>query len=133
MDKSKIALAIGAGSESLIAIRYAKKLGLKVIAFDGDASALGLREADISYIVDISQPKLIISKLNSDGFIPNLILPTLIGRCLISIGALNDYYNLSGFSYDIADICTDKLKFAHALNSPKNWGGKLKYEKFKRD
>ena len=123
MDKSKIALAIGAGSESLIAIRYAKKLGLKVIAFDGDASALGLREADISYIVDISQPKLIISKLNSDGFIPNLILPTLIGRCLISIGALNDYYNLSGFSYDIADICTDKLKFANALNSPKNWGG----------
>ena len=66
--QNKIALVIGASIESLIAIRYAKNLGLKVVAFDGDKSALGLKEADISYIVDIAKPELIISKLKRDNF-----------------------------------------------------------------
>ncbi|WP_201789860.1 hypothetical protein, partial [Campylobacter lanienae] len=78
--QNKIALVIGASIESLIAIRYAKNLGLKVVVFDGDESALGLKEADISYIVDIAKPELIISKLKRDGLTPSLILPVPIGR-----------------------------------------------------
>ncbi|WP_096024180.1 hypothetical protein [Campylobacter lanienae] len=113
--QNKIALVIGASIESLIAIRYAKNLGLKVVAFDGDESALGLKEADISYIVDIAKPELIISKLKRDGLTPSLILPVPIGRTIVSIGALNEYYHLDGFGYKIADICSDKLKFASAL------------------
>ena len=129
--QNKIALVIGASIESLIAIRYAKNLGLKVVAFDGDKSALGLKEADISYIVDIAKPELIISKLKRDGLTPNLILPVPIGRPIISIGALNDYYHLDGFGYKIADICSDKLKFAKALNFENGKGlGSLRDIKF---
>lgn len=115
MDKIPVALLIGASSESLIAIAYAKKLGLRVVAFDINPTAPGLKEADISYNEDISNPNKIIAILERDGLIPVVILPVPIGRCLNTIGALNDYYNLNGFSYKMADICTDKLKFATAL------------------
>ncbi|WP_279062022.1 hypothetical protein [Campylobacter lanienae] len=115
MDKIPVALLIGASSESLIAIAYAKKLGLRVVAFDINPTAPGLKEADISYNEDISNPNKIIAILERDGLIPAVILPVPIGRCLNTIGALNDYYNLNGFSYKMADICTDKLKFASAL------------------
>ncbi len=122
MDKIPVALLISASSESLIAIAYAKKLGLKVVAFDINPAAPGLKEADISYNEDIANPNKIIAILERDGLIPAVILPVPIGRYLITIGALNDYYNLNGFSYKMADICTDKLKFAKALNF-ENGGG----------
>ncbi|WP_096023528.1 hypothetical protein [Campylobacter lanienae] len=127
--QNKIALVIGASIESLIAIRYAKNLGLKVVAFDGDESALGLKEADISYIVDITKPELIISKLKRDGLTPSLILPVPIGRTIVSIGALNEYYHLDSFGYKIADICSDKLKFASALID--NGGGVRLFKRYK--
>lgn len=113
--QNKIALVIGASIESLIAIRYAKNLGLKVIAFDANPKAPGLKEADISYNEDIANPNKIIAILERDRLIPAVILPVPIGRCLNTIGALNDYYKLDGFSFEMADICTDKLKFALAL------------------
>lgn len=113
--QNKIALVIGASIESLVAIRYAKNLGLKVIAFDANPKAPGLKEADISYNIDIANPNKIIAILERDGLIPAVILPVPIGRCLNTIGALNDYYKLDGFSFEMADICTDKLKFALAL------------------
>ncbi|MBR2164913.1 MAG: ATP-grasp domain-containing protein [Campylobacter sp.] len=115
MDKIPVALLIGASSESLIAIAHAKKLGLKVVAFDINPAAPGLKEADISYNEDIANPNKIIAILERDGLIPAVILPVPIGRCLNTIGALNDYYKLDGFSFEMADICTDKLKFALAL------------------
>lgn len=113
--QNKIALVIGASIESLIAIRYAKNLSLKVIAFDANPKAPGLKEADISYNIDIINPSNIIQILSKENITPDIILPVPIGRCLNTIGALNDYYKLDGFSFEMADICTDKLKFALAL------------------
>lgn len=57
MNQNKIALIIGASSESIIAIKHAKALGLKVIAFDANPKAPGLKEADISYNYRYHQPK----------------------------------------------------------------------------
>ncbi|WP_180381870.1 ATP-grasp domain-containing protein [Campylobacter devanensis] len=130
MDKIPVALLIGASSESLIAIAYAKKLGLRVVAFDINPTAPGLKEADISYNEDISNSNKIIAILERDGLIPAVILPVPIGRCLNTIGALNDYYNLNGFSYKMADICTDKLKFASALADNGGGLGSLRDIKF---
>lgn len=115
MNQNKIALIIGASSESIIAIKHAKALGLKVIAFDANPKAPGLKEADISYNIDIINPSNIIQTLSKENITPDIILPVPIGRYLITIGALNDYYKLDGFSFEMADICTDKLKFASAL------------------
>lgn len=115
MNQNKIALIIGASNESIIAIRHAKALGLKVIAFDANSEAPGLKEADISYNIDIINPNNIIQTLSKENIAPDIILPVPIGRYLITIGALNNYYKLDGFSFEMADICTDKLKFALAL------------------
>ncbi|ARR02044.1 ATP-grasp domain-containing protein [Campylobacter vicugnae] len=130
MNQNKIALIIGANSESIIAIKHAKALGLKVIAFDANPKAPGLKEADISYNIDIINPSNIIQTLSKENITPDIILPVPIGRYLITIGALNDYYNLNGFSYKMADICTDKLKFASALVDN---GGGCKHIKNLRD
>ncbi|QCU00568.1 hypothetical protein FFA43_07975 [Campylobacter hyointestinalis subsp. hyointestinalis] len=63
----KVALVIGASSESVFAISEAKKAGLKVVAFDGDKDATGLKLADVSFVVDIRDPKNIIEKLMGGG------------------------------------------------------------------
>lgn len=63
----KVALVIGASSESVFAINEAKKAGLKVVAFDGNKDAIGLKLADVSYVVDIRDPKNIIEKLIGGG------------------------------------------------------------------
>ena len=132
MDKIPVALLIGASSESLIAIAHAKKLGLKVVAFDINPAAPGLKEADISYNEDIVNPNKIIAILERDGLIPAVILPVPIGRCLNTIGALNDYYKLNSFSFEMADICTDKLKFALALTGGEFWVANKANKKFKK-
>mgnify|MGYP003499550722 CR=1 FL=1 len=115
MDKIPVALLIGASSESLIAIAHAKKLGLKVVAFDINPAAPGLKEADISYNEDIANPNKIIAILERDGLIPAVILPVPIGRCLNTIGALNDYFKLVGCSLERADIGTERFKVAGAV------------------
>ena len=43
----KVALVIGASKESVFAINEAKKAGLKVVAFDGNKDAIGLKLAEI--------------------------------------------------------------------------------------
>ena len=107
----KVALVIGASSESVFAINEAKKAGLKVVAFDGNKDAIGLKLADVSYVVDIRDPKNIIENE------PITILPVPIGRYLITTGSINDYYKLDGVSYKAADLCTDKLLFHKKLRN----------------
>ncbi|EEO2697031.1 TPA: hypothetical protein RPW02_001062, partial [Campylobacter fetus subsp. venerealis] len=116
----KVALVIGASSESVFAINEAKKAGLKVVAFDGNKDAIGLRLADVSYVVDIRDPKNIIEKLTGGGYEPITILPVPIGRYLITTGSINDYYKLGGVSYKAADLCTDKLLFHKKLRNLTN-------------
>ena len=112
----KVALVIGASSESVFAINEAKKAGLKVVAFDGNKDAIGLKLADVSYVVDIRDPKNIIEKLMGE-YEPIMILPVPIGRYLITTGSINDYYKLDGVSYKAADLCTDKLLFHKKLRN----------------
>ncbi len=116
----KVALVIGASSESVFAVNEAKKAGLKVVAFDGNKDAIGLRLADVSYVVDIRDPKNIIEKLTGGGYEPITILPVPIGRYLITTGSINDYYKLGGVSYKAADLCTDKLLFHKKLRNLTN-------------
>ncbi|WP_201062772.1 ATP-grasp domain-containing protein [Campylobacter fetus] len=127
----KVALVIGASSESVFAINEAKKAGLKVVAFDGNKDAIGLKLADISYVVDIRDPKNIIEKLTGGGYEPITILPVPIGRYLITTGSINDYYKLGGVSYKAADLCTDKLLFHKKLRNltDETIGGGLSLDK----
>lgn len=111
----KVAVLIGASSESIFSLNEAKKLGLRVVAFDGNRNASGFKFADEYYIVDIKDPKNIINILKDKRYLPVLILPVPIGRYLITAGYLNDYYGLKGTSYKEADVSTDKHLFHEIL------------------
>lgn len=104
-----ICLVIGAGGESVYAINTAKQMGHYVIAFDGDANAEGLKYADESYVTDIRDENTIYEKLG--GRTPDMVLPTPIGRILVTSGKVNDHYGLKGIGRTAADLCTDKYEF----------------------
>lgn len=111
---NKQLLVIGAGTESLHAIETAKERGYKVIAFDGDSKASGLKRADISYVTDIRNPQNIVNQLKSK---PDFILPVPIGRYLTSTGAINDILKLKGISELATKNCTDKFLFHQTLSN----------------
>lgn len=111
------AILIGASNESLFAIYEAKKAGLKIVAFDGDKNAPGLKQADISFIMDIKNPLNIIKTLQTNNIRPSLILPVPLGRCLVSSCAVDEYFKLKGASFNAGDLCTDKLKFHQHLQN----------------
>lgn len=112
------ALVIGASSESVYAINRARSYGMKVLAFDGDKGAEGLKYADESFVVDIRDPEKIYSIIDRKRIHPEemVVLPVPIGRYLISAGSLNDHYNLIGVRKETADICTDKWLFHQKLH-----------------
>ena len=115
----KVALVIGASSESLYAIDLAQESGLKVAAFDGDENVAGLKGADFSFVCDIRDPQNIINLITEQGFKPVCVLPVPVGRCLRVAGVINDFYGLKGPNEKTCDVCTDKLAFHSALN-PEN-------------
>lgn len=110
-----ICLVIGASEESIHAICLAKKYGLEVWAYDNNPNAKGFDFADKSFVCDINKIDYIINTLH--GAKPKLILPVPIGRALVSIGKLNDYWNLLGVRENIANILTDKYQFHMILNN----------------
>lgn len=111
------AVVIGASSESIYAIQQARKMGITVIALDGDPQAPGLQHANDSFVVDIRNPDRIFRIL--DRFSPNLSIPIPIGRYLTSLGAVNDHYHLPGVTQKAAMYCTDKHLF-HAMLAREN-------------
>lgn len=112
------ALVIGASEESIFAISVAKKMGMRVLAFDGNKDAVGLKVADESYILDIRQPELIYEILDKKQITKKnaVVIPVPIGRYLISAGAVNEHYGLVGLSAYTANFCTDKYAFHKLLN-----------------
>ena len=108
------AAVIGAGIESVFAIKKAQSMGLKVTALDGDPDAAGLKYADASFVVDIRDSDKTAEIL--DKYRPEVILPVPIGRYLITAGAMNDRYGIKGVSYAAADLCTDKYAFHNCLS-----------------
>ena len=106
---------IGASSESVYAIKAAQKRGIKVIAIDGDPDAEGLKYADQSAVLDISDFDLV-----NDFFTNNhidFLLPIPVGSILSATGFINDTFRLPGVSYDSVIECTDKWQFHCLLNS----------------
>lgn len=108
-----ICLVIGASEESVYAINTAKNMGHYVIAFDGNADAAGLKCADEGYAVDIRDADKIYEKLKDR--VPDMVLPTPIGRILVISGEVNDHYKLMGVAKTAADLCTDKYEFHQRL------------------
>lgn len=113
------ALVIGASDESIYAINKAQEMGYKVIAFDGDENATGLKIADESFVVDIRKPELIYNIIDEldISIKETVVLPVPIGRYLITTGSVNDHYKLFGPGLKSTELCTDKWLFHNTLNA----------------
>lgn len=103
------AAIIGASIEALHTIETAHKLGLIVAAFDGNPDAEGLKAADESYVVDISNEQATIEAVKSANV--DFVLTVPIGRYLTTIGAVNEALQLPGITRKMAEFCTDKYAF----------------------
>ena len=112
-----IGLIVGAGKESIFAIKQAQKQGLYVVGFDGDSKAEGLKWVDEPYVVDIREPERIYRILDEKGLSKEemVIVPSPIGRCLTTIGAINSHYNILGVRYKTSNILTDKFLFHETM------------------
>lgn len=108
------AAIIGASSEALHTITLAKQLGLKVVAFDGNPDADGLKVADEAVVVDISNEDATIDAVRKAEV--DFVLTVPIGRYLTTIGAVNDALKLPGITKSMAVNCTDKYLFHQKLN-----------------
>lgn len=112
------ALVIGANGETVHDIKAAQRQGMKVLAFDGNQNAEGLRYANESFVVDIRNPENIYAVIDAKGIHPEemVVVPVPIGRYLTSAGSVNDHYQLVGTGRKTADICTDKWLFHQTLH-----------------
>lgn len=104
---------IGASSESVHAIEKARELGIKTIALDGNPEAEGLGHADEYRVVDISDEQAVIDTLRGEHV--DFVMTVPIGRCLTTVGAVNDALRLPGISRKSAELCTDKYEFHKVL------------------
>lgn len=107
------AVIIGASEEALHTIEKAHEYGLEVTALDGNPGAAGLKAADRSLVVDISDEKATIEAVKAEK--ADFILTVPIGRFLTTIGAVNDALCLPGISKEMAVLCTDKYSFHKKL------------------
>lgn len=109
------AVVIGAGENSIHAIKVAQDNGIYVIGLDGNPDAEGLYVADESYVVDIkdyNKVSEIIRKIK-----PQLVIPIPIGRYLTIAGRINSDYSLKGPSALATKLSTDKYEFHRILSA----------------
>lgn len=110
---NKNILIVGAGFGQVPAIKKAKELGLTVITIDKNPNAIGMSMADFSYDVDIidKEKSLEIAKKHCvNGVITmqsDLPVPT--------IGYINDNLGLKGASFEVANVCSNKMKTRRRL------------------
>lgn len=107
-------LSIGAGPEQLHGIQIAMKLGLKVLAFDGDPNAPGLKIAECGLAIDPIDTAQVINLAKKAKI--KALIPVPLGHLLITAGAVNDALELKGINERAARLCTDKLAMREVLS-----------------
>ena len=104
----KYIVSLGAGEEQAFAINTAMSKGLKVIAFDMKECDYSLVKPDLFYNISIHEKEKIADILSQYDICG--VLPSPVGRNVVTAGYLNDYFGLKGPSFSCCDICSDKLK-----------------------
>jgi biotin carboxylase len=106
--KGKTLMVVGAGFGQLPAILTAKKMGLRVVAIDRNADALGMKHADAALPIDVLDIDGAVEagrRYKIDGIMTmqtELPVPT--------IGAVVDELGLNGVRFDVAKTCTNKVE-----------------------
>jgi biotin carboxylase len=106
-------LFVGAGRHQRRAIERAKQLGLRVVAVDRNAEAVGLPHADVGYVVDFADVEGVIdvARRNSvDG-----VLTVSADRAVPVVAAVAEELGLPGIGTETAHLMTHKVAMRRRL------------------
>src|SRR5437764_6765860 len=109
----KTVLFVGAGRHQRRAIQRAKELGLRVAAVDADSNALGLREADVSKVVDFADLQAVlraVGRWRLDG-----VLTISADRAVPVVAAIAEALDLPGIGVETAHLMTHKVAMRRRL------------------
>ncbi|MFP4369991.1 MAG: acetyl-CoA carboxylase biotin carboxylase subunit family protein [Candidatus Kapaibacterium sp.] len=107
-------LAFGAGPEREGFINEAAVAGHEVHVIHNDINPSGIDRAFKAYRCDLLD-HCAIEQLVKD-IQPGGIIPTPLGKTLLTSGRINEKFNLRGIKSKAADVCTDKSKMSHIMN-----------------
>jgi biotin carboxylase len=103
----KTVLFVGAGRHQRRAIVRAKELGYRVAAFDRNADALGLREADVAEVVDFADVPAVLEAARRVA--PDGVLTVSADRAVPVVAAVAEALGLPGIGTDTAHLMTHKI------------------------
>src|SRR3954465_13118692 len=106
-------LFVGAGRHQRRAIRRARELGLRVVAVDRNAAALGLGEADVAEVVDFTDAAAVTEvgrKHGVDG-----VLTVSADRAVPVVAAVAEALGLPGIGTETAHLMTHKVAMRRRL------------------
>jgi biotin carboxylase len=113
----KTILFVGAGRHQRRAILRAKELGLRVAAVDRNPDALGLREADVTRVVDFSDAQAVIDAVADIEF--DGVLTVSADRAVPVVAAVAEARGLPGIGTETAHLMTHKVAMRRRLAE---WG-----------
>ncbi len=99
-------LVLGASVSQLPAIRRAQALGLRVLAVDGDAEAIGFGEADVSEAIDFSDVAAVVDVARRHSIDGVVAIST--DRAVPVAAAVSEALGLCGIGLEAARVMTDK-------------------------
>src|SRR3954469_9733006 len=106
-------LFVGAGRHQRRAIRRARELGLRVVAVDRNAAALGLGEADVGEVLDFTEAAAVTEvgrKHGVDG-----VLTVSADRAVPVVAAVAEALGLPGIGAETAHLMTHKVAMRRRL------------------
>jgi len=109
----KTVLFVGAGRHQRRAIAHAKELGLRVVAVDGNPDAPGLKEADITRVVDFADIQAVLkatARIKLDG-----VLTVSADRAVPVVAAIAEARGLPGIGTETAHLMTHKIAMRRRL------------------
>jgi biotin carboxylase len=110
---ARTVLFVGAGRHQRSAIRRARELGVRVVAVDRNADALGLAEADVAEVIDFRDVERVTDagrRHAVDG-----VLTVSADRAVPIVAAVAEALGLPGIGRDTAHLMTHKIAMRRHL------------------
>ena len=109
----KTVLFVGAGRHQRRAIRQARERGLRVIAGDRNADALGFAEANTHVVVDFSDVGAVLAAVADEQF--DGVLTVSADRAVPVVAAIAQARGLPGIGVEAAHLMTHKVAMRRRL------------------
>lgn len=104
----KTLMVIGAGFGQIPAIRTARDMGLRVVALDRNPDALGMREADVALVVDVTDHDGAIRAAREHDVAGVMTMQSDLP--VPTVGAVVDALGLPGVGLEVGARCSNKIE-----------------------